>query len=59
MMGSMELVQPIRAVSEADSPALRLFSLLEVIAGKERLTSLPALAEETGLPKATLHRIWL
>lgn len=56
-MGSMELVQPIRAVSEADSPALRLFSLLEVIAGKERLTSLPALAEETGLPKATLHRM--
>ncbi len=40
-----------------DSPALRLFALLEVIASKERFTSLPALAEQTGLPKATLHRM--
>jgi len=53
----MELVQPIRPVAEGDSPALRLFALLEVIAAKERLASLQALADETGLPKATLHRM--
>lgn len=54
----MELVQPIRDVTEhADSPALRLFALMEVIGGKDRPTSLQSLAEETGLPKATLHRM--
>jgi len=40
-----------------DTPALRLFSLLEHIAGRDRLVSLPSLAEETGLPKPTLHRM--
>lgn len=54
----MELVQPIRSSAEqADSPAMRLFALLEVISNKDRLTSLQSLAEETGLPKATLHRM--
>lgn len=54
----MELVHPGSPTSEpSDSPALRLFALLEVIASKDRLTSLPALAEETGLPKPTLHRM--
>lgn len=36
---------------------MRLFALLELIAEKDRFTSFPALAEETGLPKATLHRM--
>ncbi|MBM4198014.1 MAG: IclR family transcriptional regulator [Gammaproteobacteria bacterium] len=40
-----------------DTPALRLFSLLEHIAGRDRLVSLPSLAEQTGLPKPTLHRM--
>lgn len=40
-----------------DTPALRLFSLLELIAGRDQLMSLPALAEQTGLPKPTLHRM--
>lgn len=54
----MELVQPTRASGDAsDSPALRLFALLELIAAKDRLTSLQALTEETGLPKATVHRM--
>lgn len=53
----MELVRPLRVPSEAESPAMRLFLLLEAIAHRERLTSLQALAEETGLPKATLHRM--
>ncbi len=42
---------------ERDTPALRLFSLLEVIAGRDRLCSLQGLVEETGWPKPTLHRM--
>ena len=53
----MELVHPLRPASEADSPAMRLFALLEVIASSDRLSTLQGLAEETGLPKATLHRM--
>lgn len=40
-----------------DTPALRLFSLLEVIASKDQFFSLQTLAEETHLPKPTLHRM--
>ncbi|MBU3740093.1 MAG: IclR family transcriptional regulator [Rhodoferax sp.] len=40
-----------------DTPALRLFSLLETIAAHDRLFSLQGLVEETGLPKPTLHRM--
>ena len=42
---------------DGDTPALRLFSLLEVIARKDQLLSLQSLVEETGLPKPTLHRM--
>ena len=42
---------------DGDTPTLRLFSLLEVIARKNHFFSLPALVEETGLPKPTLHRM--
>ena len=40
-----------------DTPALRLLSLLELIAAKDLGVSLQALVDETGLPKATLHRM--
>ena len=40
-----------------DTPTMRLFSLLEVIASRDQLFSLQALVEETGLPKPTLHRM--
>ena len=40
-----------------DTPTLRLFGLLEVVASRDRLFSLQALVEETGLPKPTLHRM--
>ena len=40
-----------------DTPTLRLVSLLEVIASKDQLISLHDLAEDTELPKATLHRM--
>lgn len=42
---------------EGDTPTLRLFALLEVIAQKDQFFSLQGLVEETGLPKPTLHRM--
>jgi IclR family acetate operon transcriptional repressor len=41
----------------SDTPTLRLFALLEVIASKDQFFSLQGLAEETGIPKPTLHRM--
>ncbi len=40
-----------------DTPALRLFALLEVVAARDQLFSLQGLVDETGLPKPTLHRM--
>lgn len=40
-----------------DTPTLRLFALLEVIASKDKFLSLQDLAEETDIPKPTLHRM--
>lgn len=40
-----------------DTPALRLFSLLELIVSKDQFVSLQGLVEETGLPKPTAHRM--
>jgi len=48
---------PAAADSGAETPALRLISLLETIAGTDRSLSLQSLAEETGWPKPTLHRM--
>lgn len=42
---------------DGDTPTLRLFSLLEVIAGTDRVFTLQSLVDETGLPKPTLHRM--
>jgi IclR family transcriptional regulator, acetate operon repressor len=41
----------------SDTPTIRLFALLEVIASKDQRCSLQALVEETGLPKPTVHRM--
>jgi DNA-binding IclR family transcriptional regulator len=49
--------QPELATLDGDTPTLRLFALLEVIASKDQLFSLQALVEATGLPKPTLHRM--
>ncbi|WP_213953636.1 IclR family transcriptional regulator [Variovorax sp. dw_954] len=43
--------------SSADTPAMRLFALLETIAAKDQRYSLQGLVEEMGLPKPTLHRM--
>ena len=42
---------------DGDTPTLRLFALLEVIASRDQLFSLQGLVEEIGLPKPTLHRM--
>ena len=48
---------PPAVETSADTPALRLLSLLEVIAAKDRLPTLQSLVEATGWPKPTLHRM--
>lgn len=49
------LVAPVKL--EGETPALRLFSLLEVISSKDEVFSLQDLVEETDVPKPTLHRM--
>jgi len=44
-------------VDSGSTPTMRLFSLLEVIASRDELSSLQGLVKETGLPKPTLHRM--
>jgi IclR family acetate operon transcriptional repressor len=56
----MKIVQAHKAdlaAIDGDTPTMRLFSLLEVIASRDQLYSLQGLVEETGLPKPTLHRM--
>ena len=56
----MKVVQeskPDPAEPNGDTPTLRLFGLLEVIASRTSAVSLQGLVEETGLPKPTLHRM--
>jgi len=56
----MKIVKGIQAETPeagGDTPAMRLFALLEVIAAKDQRYSLQGLAEETGMPKPTLHRM--
>ncbi len=42
---------------DGDTPALRLFALLELMAAKDASHSLQSLVSETGLPKPTVHRM--
>lgn len=48
---------PMPTKLDGDTPAIRLFALLEVIAEKDQYFSLQSLVEELGLPKPTLHRM--
>src|SRR6186997_2611172 len=45
------------AALRGETPTLRLFALLELIASKDAFVSLQGLTDETGLPKPTLHRM--
>lgn len=47
----------VPAQLEGETPALRLFALLELIGSKDVFVSLQGLVEETGMPKPTLHRM--
>lgn len=40
-----------------ETPALRLFALMELIGGKDHFVTLQGLVAETGLPKPTVHRM--
>ncbi|TAL89023.1 MAG: IclR family transcriptional regulator [Candidimonas sp.] len=42
---------------DGNTPTMRLFALLEVIAQKDQLFSLQSLVDELSLPKPTLHRM--
>ncbi|WP_091670694.1 IclR family transcriptional regulator [Amycolatopsis marina] len=54
----MEQTQLIEAGERnGDTPTMRLFALLELIAAKDQFVSLQGLVEETGMPKPTLHRM--
>ena len=57
MRSSMTTARTAAPELDGDTPALRLFALLEVIAAKDQRYSLQALVEQTGLPKPTLHRM--
>lgn len=60
MIRRMKIVKGLtpEAVEPAgDTPTMRLFGLLEVMAAKDQRYSLQGLVEETGLPKPTLHRM--
>jgi IclR family transcriptional regulator, acetate operon repressor len=58
-MRAVPAVKPRSNVAElgGDTPTLRLFALLEVMAERDQLFSLQGLVDETGLPKPTLHRM--
>jgi DNA-binding IclR family transcriptional regulator len=51
------LPPPVPVEVSGDTPTLRLFALLEVIAAKDQYFSLQSLADETAVPKPTLHRM--
>lgn len=51
----MDMIETERV--EGNTPTLRLFALLEVIAEKDSYFSLQSLSEELGIPKPTLHRM--
>ncbi|VTU25726.1 Acetate operon repressor [Variovorax sp. SRS16] len=56
----MKVVKGLKAEAPepgGDTPALRLFALLETIAAKDQRHALQDLVEATGLPKPTLHRM--
>ena len=56
-MNIVERPAPQLPEPSVDTPALRLFGLLEVIASSHQRHSLQSLVDETGLPKPTLHRM--
>ncbi len=54
---SAVLPAPASEADSTDTPALRLFALLELVAAQDRLFSLQSLVEDTGWPKPSVHRM--
>src|SRR5690348_12216606 len=54
---AMKLIAEAPIEFGGDTPTMRLFGLLEVIAAKDQRHTLQSLVEATGLPKPTLHRM--
>lgn len=52
---NLEATEPVKIAG--DTPAMRLFSLLELIAVQERQFALQDLVDNTDLPKPTVHRM--
>lgn len=52
---NLEATEPVKITG--DTPAMRLFSLLELIAVQERQFALQDLVDNTDLPKPTVHRM--
>lgn len=59
MIGAMKIVKALETeVAElGDTPTMRLFALLEVIAATDQRQALQDLVEQTGLPKPTVYRM--
>jgi DNA-binding IclR family transcriptional regulator len=53
------MLKPDASISriDGDTPNLRLFALLEIIAKRDSPFTLQAIVDETGLPKPTVHRM--
>lgn len=60
-MGEVRRIDEAGAIAgtelSGETPTLRLFSLLELIASKDQLFTLQGLVETTGMAKPTLHRM--
>jgi IclR family acetate operon transcriptional repressor len=56
-MAKDSITEPDELKIDGNTPTMRLFALLEVIARKNQFFSLQSLVEELGLPKPTLHRM--
>ncbi|MCL4185045.1 MAG: IclR family transcriptional regulator [Burkholderiaceae bacterium] len=56
-MKVVHALKPQAVEINGDTPTMRVFALLEVIAARDQLVSLQGLVEATGLPKPTLHRM--
>lgn len=56
---SHDIAEPATGLEQlnGETPTLRLFALLELIASKDAFVSLQGLVEETSLPKPTVHRM--
>lgn len=56
-MKVVKTLAPVASEGVGDTPTLRLFGLLEVLAARDQHQALQDLVDQTGLPKPTVHRM--